>query len=165
MRLAQEAKFAFTKGETMSEQNPVYTGTSLEKFFEHVGHDVHVVFNVGESLVDKLPNFIKAAEDAEKDVPQIVSLVQAVIKTSIALAQPAISVVGTLVGNGANVIADTTVIPAVEADIPTFKTNLAAFVAAIKELASALGVDWTQLVNDLSIPASTPTTPTTPATT
>lgn len=160
MRMANEAKAALTKGETMSESTPVYTGNAFDKFFEHVGHDVHVVFTAGESLVDKLPNFIKAAEDAEKDVPEIVALTQAAIKASIAFAKPGIAIVAALMANGTNILADATIIPTIEAEIPTFESTLSAFVSSIKALASAMGVDWTQLLDDITGKVALPTSTT-----
>ena len=119
-------------------------------FFEHVGHDVEVVFGCGERLVADLPKYIKTAEDAQADAVKVVPLVQNVIATSLAFAKPAIAIGAAVSGAGANFIADEAAIAAVLAIVPTLQGLLAAFVAAVKALASAIGVDWSQLIADLS---------------
>jgi hypothetical protein len=137
----------------MSVQAEVYSGNDFERFFEHVGHDVKVVFSAGEKLVADLPKFIKAAEDTGGDVKQIVPLVQNVITAALAFAKPAIAI-GAAVGTaGVNLAADEAAIAAVISAASSLDASLNAFVAAVKALAIAIGADWKQLDADLDTAA------------
>ncbi len=140
----------------MSEGNPVYSGNAFEQFIEHVGHDVHVVFDAGEKLVANLPKYIKAAQDVHEDVAPIIPLVQAVIAASLALAQPVIAIGSAISTAGTNLAADEAALASVISAGPALQAKIVAFVAAVKALASQIGVDWSQLIADLSPAAAAP---------
>jgi len=134
----------------MSNGTQVYTGNGFERFFEHIGHDVAVVFTSGEKLVAKLPEFIKAAKDAGTDAEQLVPLVQNVITAAMAFVKPAASVLAAFGSGGTNLTADENAIGSVVAEAPALESDLQVFVSAVKALAIAIGADWEQLVADLT---------------
>ena len=134
----------------MSTTAPVYTGNGFEKFIEHVGHDIKVVFTAGERVVADLPKFIKTATDGGQDIKHIVPLVQDVVAASMAFAKPAVAIGAAIGSAGTNFAADTAAVSTILGLVPTFQASLQTFFAAIKALAEEIGVDWKQLAADLS---------------
>ena len=126
----------------------------FEKFFETIGHDAKVVLGEGEKLVTDLPRFVKAADDAVSEVKQVVPLVQAVVAASLALGKPVIAIESAVSSAGLNLAADESAIALVVSQGPALTSELDAFVAAVKALAVAIGVDWQQLVADLTTPVA-----------
>lgn len=140
----------------MSVQDPTYSGNGFEKFFEHVGHDFHVVFDVGANLITKLPQYIQDAKQAATDATQVVPLVQSVISASIALYQLGLPIFVAVSQAGVNLSADAAALAAIDAAIPNMQTAVNNFVAAVKALAVAIGADWTELIAQLTPSAPAP---------
>lgn len=125
----------------------------FEKVAEEIGHGIKVVFTDGKTIVEKLPQYIKVAEDVAGDSPTVVKDVTAVVAAVSGGAAVFDSLVAAVGGLGANPEADIAVVTALAADLPKVGTYWANVKSSVTTLLQTLGADEKTIAAVFAAPA------------
>lgn len=129
----------------------------FEKVFEDIGHGIKVAFEDGKTLAEKLPEYLKVADEVAEDAPAVVSEVTELAIAVESAALPLEALAGAIEANGVNVGADLTL---VEADYKNFPAAWANVKTKFTALLTTLGADEKAIAAIFVEPAPAPATPT-----
>lgn len=110
----------------------------FEKILGDIGHGFKVVFEDGKTIAEKLPEYIKVADEVAADAPTVVADVTALGVAVESAALPFETLVGAIEANGANAGADLVLVESVYKNLPAAWADVKAKFTA---LAITLGAD------------------------
>jgi hypothetical protein len=106
----------------MSLQNPEYSSNPILSGVEHVGHALHVS---EEFVVNHLPNYIKVAENAQEQAPDIVKQVSTVVQDVKNLEPLEAAIAEAIAVKGLDITEDAALLTAFKTALPTLEKMFA----------------------------------------
>lgn len=112
--------------------------STFTKVLGSIGHFFKTIFDDGKTLVEKLPTYIKVADDVAADAPTVVDDVTALAVAVEEAALPLETLAAAIAANGTNIGADITL---AEAEYKNFPAAYANVKAKFTALLTTLGAD------------------------